>query len=231
MTAPVVFVAADRRECQAWAGKWDGVHALQLPVYWAVGGTWQGRDVVAVANGAGSHRAMAGVAAIGHLKPHAIVSVGTCGALDSSLRIGDIFVPGEIRTDGEIWPVLMPAGPVALTGALVSVDRIAASAAEKSDLRSTGALAVEMEAGGVARASHGLGVPFYCVRAVSDLANEDFANDFNKILMPDGRFKVPVLLLNALARPLTRIPELARLAQRTALASKNMGEFLALCRF
>jgi hypothetical protein len=88
-----------------------------------------------------------------------------------------------------------------------------------------------MEAVGVARASHQLGVPFYCVRAVSDLANEEFANDFNKILMPDGRFNIPALLLNAAARPWKRIPELARLAHRTALASKNMGEFLALCRY
>ena len=47
-----------------------------------------------------------------------------------------------------------------------------------------------MEAAGVARASEELDVPFYCIRAVSDLADEDFANDFNESLMPDGRFSV-----------------------------------------
>jgi nucleoside phosphorylase len=231
MTAPIAFVASDRRECEVWASKWAAVRPLDLPVYWSVEGTWQGRDVVAVANGVGTHRAIAAVAAIEHLRPAAIFSIGTCGALDTKLQIGDVFVPSEVRADGEIWPVHNPAGPAAAQGPLISVTRIAATAAEKMRLRSTGALAVEMEAGGVARASHQLGVPFYCVRAVSDLANEDFANDFNKILMPDGLFNIPALLLSAAARPWKRFPELVRLAQRTALASKNMGEFLALCRY
>ena len=63
-------------------------------------------------------------------------------------------------------------------------------ASEKKKLRESGASVVEMEAAAVARASEDLNVPFYCIRAVSDLANEDFANDFNKYLMPDGRFHI-----------------------------------------
>jgi adenosylhomocysteine nucleosidase len=231
VTAPLVFIAADKRECQVWVRRWDSLSELSLPVYWAVAGTWQGNDVVALANGAGTERSTAAVAAIEHLRPRAIVSIGTCGALDAGLRIGDVFIPSEIRAEGETWPVRALPGSEFINGPLISISRIAATATEKRALRATGALAVEMESGGVARASYRLGVPFYCVRAVSDLANEDFANDFNKILMPNGRFNIPALLMNALARPLTRFPELARLARRSALASKNMGEFLALCRF
>ena len=33
-----------------------------------------------------------------------------------------------------------------------------------------------------------LGLPFYCVRAVTDLADESLANDFNRALRPDGHF-------------------------------------------
>ena len=54
-----------------------------------------------------------------------------------------------------------------------------------------------MEAAGVARAAEDLGVPFYCIRAVSDLAGEDFANDFNAALTPDGRFSTLRLVAGA----------------------------------
>ena len=114
---------------------------------------------------------------------------------------------------------------------LISVDRIVQTAAEKKDLARTGALAVEMEAAGVARASEELGIPFYCVRAVSDLADEDFINDFNACLMPDGRFDVVRLVLRAFVHPLSRFGELIRLSQRTTLASNNLGEFLDGCSF
>jgi hypothetical protein len=69
------------------------------------------------------------------------------------------------------------------------------------------------------------------VRAVSDLSNEDFANDFNRCLRPDGRFDVPGLMLRAFASPVRRLGELIRLSRRTALASNNLGEFLGNCTF
>ena len=210
----MVFIAADHRECGPWVGRWDALTKPELPVHWVRAGKWQGRDVIAIANGAGHERARAAVGVVEALEPSAFVSIGTCGALDSSLQIGDVFVSTEIRGCGR-----------------KSVARIAATASEKSELRTTGALVVEMESAGVADASERLGVPFYCVRAVSDLAGQDFANDFNKLLMSDGRFNIPALLLNALAKPLSRIPELYSLAKRTALASENLGEFLALCSF
>ena len=74
-------------------------------------------------------------------------------------------------------------------------------------------------------------MPFYCIRAVSDLADEDFANDFNRCLMPDGRFNATRLILGAFASPFRRFSELIRLSQRTALASRNLGEFLGNCNF
>lgn len=231
MTAPLVFIAANHRECTPWVAKWDSVQVAGLPVRWSRSGKWQGRDVIAISNGIGPERAQLAVAAVAPLVPAALISIGTCGALDAALQLGDIFIPTEIRGGGQTWPVRLLAGPVSKNGPLISVTRIAASASEKRELRATGALAVEMESAGVARAASRLNVPFYCVRAVSDLADEDFANDFNKILMPDGRLDIPALLFSALARPLTRLPELARLARGSALASKNMGEFLALCSF
>ena len=176
----MVFIAADHRECGPWVGRWDALTKPELPVHWVRAGKWQGRDVIAIANGAGQERARAAVGVVEALEPSAFVSIGTCGALDSSLQIGDVFVPTEIRGGGRKWIPAQLVGPGSKHGPLISVARIAATASEKSQLRTTGALVVEMESAGVADASERLGVPFYCVRSVSDLAGQDFANDFNK---------------------------------------------------
>jgi hypothetical protein len=82
-----------------------------------------------------------------------------------------------------------------------------------------------MEAAGAARASEDLDLPFYCIRAVSDLAREDFATDFNAALNPDGRFST-IRLVTQL-----KLGELIRLKQRTDFASKKLGDFLAASIF
>jgi hypothetical protein len=69
------------------------------------------------------------------------------------------------------------------------------------------------------------------VRAVSDLATEDFANDFNAALGKDGRFSVIRLVTGALASPSTRFRELVQLQKRTALAAQKLGDFLVNCKF
>ena len=58
-------------------------------------------------------------------------------------------------------------------------DRVAQTAEEKRKLRATGASVVEMEAASVHTSARALGLPFFCVRAVTNLADETFANDLN----------------------------------------------------
>jgi nucleoside phosphorylase len=185
--------------------------------------------MVAIANGAGWERAASAVKALE--RPAAIYNIGFCGALSSTLSVGDVFVASEILSEGFRYLARTPEGARSRSGTLASVARIAQTAAEKKRLSQTGAAVVEMEAAGVARASEEIGVPFYCVRVVSDLFSEDFANDFNKFLMHDGRFDVLRLIMGALGSPVARFGELIRLSRRTALASKNLGEFLANCSY
>ena len=227
--SPLLFIAADPRECLDWIAHWDHVRPLALPVHWARSGKWKGRDVIAIANGAGPERARAAVSSAGPLA--AVCNIGFCGALDSTLQPGDIFIATEIRNGTRSYTIKRPAGPPAASGALVSITHVARTALEKRDLRSKGARVVEMEAAGAARASEELGIPFYCVRVVSDLANEDLQNDFNAALQPDGRFSLPRLIAGALASPWKRFGELITLKQRTEMASKNLGDFLGKCQF
>jgi adenosylhomocysteine nucleosidase len=226
----ILFVAAEPRECEPWVGRWSSVHPVKLPVHWSRAGIWKGTEVMAIANGAGPERARAAVGAAP--PPTAVCNIGFCGALDGSLRIGDIFVATEIRNGSRTYAAQDPQSTSPRkAGALASQPRIAQTAAEKLRLRNSGALAVEMEAAGAAGASERLNVPFYCIRAVSDLADEDFANDFNRCIMPDGRFNIARLLFGACASPIQRFAELIRLSKRTKVASHNLGDFLADCDF
>ena len=150
-----------------------------------------------------------------------IINTGFCGALDPSLRIGDIVVWGDV-----------PCGARSVSGEISSSDRVIVTAAEKHELREkTGAIAAEMEAGAVKKTADRWGVPFYCVRAVSDTASEDMPLDFNLYRDKAGRFSLPRIVLAAMSRPFTRIPALRRLEANCNVASESLGAFFADCRF
>ncbi len=183
-----------------------------------------------VAQGVGKRCAMAAVDSGIEFRPDALISTGFCGALDPELAIADVVVAAAVAApDGKRYPAV----PVNGAGKCViySADRVIQTAAEKRSLAARGFSAVEMEAAGVAERAAALGLPFYCVRAVSDLAGEDMANDFNQALTPDGHFDTMKLLRGSLRRPHTRIPELLRLRKRCIRAATALGDFFADCRF
>ena len=185
-----------------------------------------------IANGAGAKRAALGVEAaqaLGDL--HGVCNTGFCGALDPTLTIGDIFIGTSIRAREREFAALRPATATPYRhGILASIDHVAQTADEKLHLRLAGSSVVEMEAGGAAVKASEYGVPFYCVRAVSDLATETFACDFNAALRDDGRFDMMRLFTSAVRKP-RRFGELLRLQSRCQTASRNLGEFLAGCQF
>jgi adenosylhomocysteine nucleosidase len=150
-----------------------------------------------------------------------IINTGFCGALDPSLQIGDIVVWGDV-----------PCGSQFARGEISSSDHVVVTAEEKRRLREkTGAIAAEMEAGAVKKIAGEWQVPFYCVRAVSDTANEDMPLDFNLYRDSAGRFSLPKIALAAVSRPFTRIPALRRLEANCNVASESLGAFFADCRF
>ncbi len=229
MSDPLLFVAADPRELSEWVKRWESVRPVPLAVNWARAGKWQGRDVAAIANGAGAERAFTAVIMAGQLG--AVCNTGFCGALDPALKAGDIVTGTKITSQGRSFEASLPSGPESELGAVLTVDHVVQTAEEKRSLRQTGASIVEMEAAGAAQAAEDLGVPFFCIRAVSDRADETFANDFNAARTPEGRFSIAGLVKGALASPQKRFGELLRLRKRTAVAAKTLGEFLANCRF
>jgi adenosylhomocysteine nucleosidase len=148
------------------------------------------------------------------------------------LQIADVVVGTCIAAGSHRYSAL----PVAsarpfVSGVVCSVDRVARTAEEKLRLRSMeGASAVEMEAAGVAERAESRGLPFFCVRVVTDLASENMANDFNAALRSDGHFDTMHIIGDALRHPVARVPELIRLRLRCSHAARSLGEFIADCR-
>lgn len=186
--------------------------------------------MIAVANGAGASRAYD--AAMQVPRPDQIWNIGFGGAADPELRAGDIFVAARVGMNGHTFPCEQPRASAPFrSGAVQTIERVAQTAREKSDYYKSGASVIEMEAAGIARAAYELGAPFFCVRVISDLAAENFENDFAAALGSDGRFSALRLVAGAVLSPRTRFGELIRLQKRTAAAAKNLGEFLAHCEF
>ena len=151
-----------------------------------------------------------------------IVSVGFCGALDPALEIGDILVAGEGVESARRF----------LRGEILSVDRVIVTAAEKRAVRAkTGAIAVEMESAAAEAKAREWGLPFRCIKAVSDTAGDDMPLDFNAYRDAQGRFRRPAIARAALRHPFTILPGLMRLEANCRKAAEKLGEFLGDCTF
>jgi adenosylhomocysteine nucleosidase len=204
-------------------------------------------DFLLKAGGVGAKCAAAAVdAALKEFPADAVISTGFCGALDPAMNVGDVVVATEVVAGNRRFPALQPASTrvsclqgemrhaqacATHRGVVISIDHVAQTAAEKARLHASGAIAVEMEAGAVAEHAAARGLPFYCIKVVTDLASEHMANDFNSALRSDGHFDTMVILRSSLRQPLVRIPELIRLRKRCARAALLLGEFIADCRF
>jgi len=227
------MVAADPMEFKGMLRHMTDVQATGVPVDWARSARLGPHEVVLATNGAGAKRAAAAVeACLEKFRAETIVSTGFCGALAPEFAIADVVAGTAIATGSDTFPALQPwSRRQHHMGVVCSIDHIAQTAAEKRELRAGGGSVVEMEAGGVAERARTRDLPFYCVRVVTDLADEDLANDFNRALRPDGHFVTMRILRGTLRNPLVRLPELFRLRNRCVRASLALGDFIADCQF
>jgi adenosylhomocysteine nucleosidase len=235
----LAFVAAEAREFLGLLRNAERVTKLNWPLDFARMVWLNGRAAVLVANGPGPKLAGQAVEiARGRQELNGLVSTGFCGALDPALKPLDIFIPTEIlppldqlnrdRKGASINPVTTKR-PYQ-TGKLLSLDRVASTTAEKTELRKTTASAIEMEAAAVLQKAREYNLPFYCIRAVTDTATESFPLDFNRLRDTNGRFSRTKILAAAFRQP-SVFPSLLKLNKRSKQAAQVLGDFIADTRF
>ena len=166
-------------------------------------------------------------------RPKLVLSAGFAGALRKLLLVGDILVATEVAdTEGGLWPTTWPGelpeaawDPPLRRGRLLTVPHMVADPREKHALGERhGAVAVDMETATVARACSRAGVPFGCVRAISDDVDTPLSPRL-AALFAAGRVS-PLRVLSQVVRAPGLMGELWRLARQTRIAARQLGKAL-----
>jgi adenosylhomocysteine nucleosidase len=190
----VAIIAAMPGELKLLTHGWRHERSNGVDLWSFKNGEWiaacAGAGVVAAA------RAFAEVEMSGEVDQ--VISTGWAGALRDDLAPGQAnWVAGVIdaRTGERFVTAGLPSDCLLVTSPRV------ADLPEKKRLASTySAALVDMEAAGVARLAQMRGIPFYCIKGISDGYNDQLP-DFNRFISPDGQFKLARFVLFALLRP------------------------------
>lgn len=160
---------------------------------------FDGVEWVAACAGAGVERAAKAFAEAEKLGAlDEVISTGWAGALREDLAPGqayDLSAVIDARTGERFHAASSPNDCWLVTSSRV------ADAAEKQRLAATySAALVDMEAAGVARLAQMRGIPFYCIKGISDGYSEQLP-DFNRFISSDGRFHLLRFVVFVLLRP------------------------------
>jgi adenosylhomocysteine nucleosidase len=184
MDRPVALVVALATE------RWALERRLVAPQVRRLGGlrlalgTIAGQSVVLIQAGVGAARARSALLTVArefHFR--AAWSLGLAGGLADDLGPGDLICPAVVLLDdGRQGQALAPTAPLATIGAalqgansgpLLTVEAPLRTVQAKRNARErTGAVAVDMEAAGVAAAARDLEIPWLAIKAVADDARE-----------------------------------------------------------
>jgi nucleoside phosphorylase len=112
--------------------------------------------------------------------------------------------------------------PGAKLARLFGADEIVATAQKKSALyQNHGAVAVDMESHGAARAAARAGAPFLAIRAIADPAHRALPPAALNAVAPDGSTRVMATLLRAMRSP-QQFKQLIRLGQDSTAATQTL---------
>jgi adenosylhomocysteine nucleosidase len=182
----------------------------------------QGEWIAACA-GAGVVAATRAFAEVEKLGPvTTVISTGWAGALREELAPGQAFrVSGVI--DARTGERFVTAGP-SNDCWLVTNPRVADAAEKRRLAAAYSAAMVDMEAAGVARLAQMRGIPFYCIKGISD-GYSDQLPEFNRFISPGGQFKLAPFVLFALLRP-WYWHALIRMGENSREAARNIAQSL-----
>jgi adenosylhomocysteine nucleosidase len=182
--------------------------------------SFDGGEWIAACAGAGVSAATRAFAEVEKLGPiDKLISTGWAGALREELVSGkayDISCVIDART-GERFVTAGPRNDCWL----VTSSKVA-DTAEKQRLTSTyEAALVDMEATVIARLARMRGIPFYCIKGISD-GYKDKLPDFNRFISADGSFQLTRFVFFALVRS-WQWPALIRMGENSRKAARAIA--------
>jgi hypothetical protein len=144
-----------------------------------------------------------------------MIMAGLAGALDPSLKVGDIVID-DCPAD---W---LPNVPYRV-GKIVCADALVTTPGAKKSLHdTTGALAVDMESEKARGMALEVGVPFVSIRAISDAASDALDPAVLHLVDEFGHAR-PLSIAGALLRRPGLIPQLRQLGRDSKLAAENLA--------
>jgi adenosylhomocysteine nucleosidase len=216
----VAIIAAMPGELKGLVREWP--HSSRGTThFWALRS--EEEEWIAACAGAGldaATRAFAGIEDGGPID--LVLSVGWAGALTGACEAGQAYnVAGvfDART-GERFNCDAGAGK----HWLVTSSKVADEGEKRRLAAAYNADLVDMEAAAVARLAAMRGIPFYCIKGVSDPLEAKLP-DFNRFIDGAGQFQTPKFVLFALLRPWLW-PALIRMGENSKKASQSIAERL-----
>ena len=159
----------------------------------------------------------------------ALVSFGLAGGLDPALRPVALVVPTAVLDDGASFaadPSLLVLLGGATAHCLLAVEAVGADALTKRRLwRETGAAALDLESGAVARVAAAHGLPFGVLRAICDPAQRDLPPAALGALDANGAIGLARVAGSIAIQP-RQIPALLRLAADATAARRALARWV-----
>jgi adenosylhomocysteine nucleosidase len=155
----------------------------------------------------------------------ALVSFGLAGGLDPALRAGTLIVPSAVLADGAHYatdPRLSHCLGGQTGHVILGADSVAAGVEHKRTLwRESGAAAIDLESGAVARIAASRCVKFAVLRAICDPAERALPPAALAALDAEGTIAVRRVLATLFAQP-GQLSALIRLAADAAAARRAL---------
>ncbi len=198
-------------------------------------GGLKGRGVAVMVTGHGQAAARRGAEALiaGH-RPRWVISAGFAGGLAPQVTRGDIVMANAvIGENGQRLAIDLhlssdhPPTKDLHAGALITVDRIVRTAAEKRSLgKKHGALAVDMESLAVAQVCQQEKQRFLAIRAITDALDDELPRDVERLLNKKTLAKRLGSAAGSLVRRPSAAKDLWKLRESAITAAVRLAKFL-----
>ena len=189
-------------------------------------GTLDGRAVVAIVTGMGTHLATEGTRRLlDAVTPCWVLVVGITGALESETPIGTLVLPEVVvnsETGSEHRPT--PLGDGVPHGTMWTTNGLTTDRDDLARLRARGVVSLDMETAAIAELCEARGTPWSVFRVISDRANDGSVDEEVFHLSNQDGTPNPAAIEKYIAEHPERLPLMAQMAEDAKLATRSAAE-------